>query len=72
MVRMWGMMPVLADYIPWAPEYDVGVQVDWDEDMDEEVQSGIWAFCCPTRVLEWVGKLPTKGRCGFPRALDMM
>lgn len=29
------------------------------KDMDgEEMQSEIWAFGCPNRVLEWVGKLP--------------
>lgn len=27
--------------------------------MDKKgLQSEIWAFCCPTRVIEWVGKLP--------------
>lgn len=41
------------------------------EDMDEEkTQSEIWTFCCPTRVLEWIGKFPGKGKHGFPRTLD--
>lgn len=54
-------MPELADDISWAQDYDVGVQIDSDEDMDEGVmQRGIRAFYFPTRVIEWVGKLPAK------------
>lgn len=53
---VYRMMPELADDIPWAQDYDVGVQIDWDEDVDEEVmQRETWTFYCPTKVVEWVG-----------------
>lgn len=46
---VYRMMPELADHIPWAQDYDIGVKIDWDEDMDEEVmQRETWNFYCPT------------------------
>lgn len=38
--------------------------------MDEEVtRRKIWAFYCPNRVLEWVGRLPAKIERGCSHAL---
>lgn len=34
---VYRMMPDLAEHIPWAQDYYVGAQMDWDEDMDEGV-----------------------------------
>lgn len=54
MKRVYRMMPELADDIPWAQDYDVGVQIDWDEDVDEEVMQREGLF---TVLLRWLSGL---------------
>lgn len=54
MKRVYRMMPELADDIPWAQDYDVGVQIDWDEDVDEEVMQRLGLF---TVLLRWLSGL---------------
>lgn len=68
---VYRMMPELADHIPWAQDYDIGVQIDWEEDMEEEVmRRETSTFYCPTKVVEWVGKLPAKMERDCSRALN--
>lgn len=60
--------PDLANQMSSAPDYGVGKEASWDEDMDEEE-----IFCdaeerrCPTTILNWVeGISPGEGDANVP------
>lgn len=60
--------PDLAIQMETAPDFGVGEEVSWDDEMDlEEMELETVDNMCPTSILCWVkSTLPGEGDANFP------